>query len=341
MKSFVALTLAAVASAIDSETFEFMQFVSKHGRNYSSLAEFNMRLELFTALDKEIKEWNATPGVTSQMGHNFLSDWTYAEKLRLRGLNLPHTPEEPTHFAPEGYVKALSTFDWCDTTNSKNVNECSPIKNQGACGGCWAFSATETVESAISIFHDVHPVIVLSPQQLISCSSAYGNHGCGGGWYYYAWNYMKNNAQETEADYPYSNQSYYYGVTGACTADTSKGVVKTASDDYVVVGHTNDDIMSAIDRQPVSVAIDASSSTFQNYKSGIITSGCGTSIDHAVVAVGYGTENGEDYFLVRNSWGTGWGDAGFVKIGQSSNNSTPGYCAINTDPYYPNIVYPL
>ena len=85
MKSFIALTLAAVATAIDAETYEFMHFVSKHGRTHSSLAEFNMRFELFTALDKEIKEWNSTPGVTSKMGHNFLSDWTPAEKAALRG----------------------------------------------------------------------------------------------------------------------------------------------------------------------------------------------------------------------------------------------------------------
>ena len=128
MKSFVALTLAAVATAIDTETFEFMQFVSKHGRNYSTLAEFNMRQELFTALDKEIKEWNATPGVTSQMGHNYLSDWTAAEKLALRGLTEEHTPEKATHFAPEGY-QAVSTFDWCDTSNSMNQSQCSPVKN--------------------------------------------------------------------------------------------------------------------------------------------------------------------------------------------------------------------
>jgi C1A family cysteine protease len=153
---------------------------------------------------------------------------------------------------------------------------------------------------------------------------------------------MQTNAQETEADYPYSNESYKYNITPACTANTSLGVVKTvAGNDYVKVGHTNNDMMSAIDRQPVSVSIDASRNAFHYYTSGVITSGCGTQIDHAIVAVGYGTENGQDYFLVRNSWGASWGDNGFAKIGQSPTNGSPGICAINQLPYYPNVDYPL
>ena len=116
---------------------------------------------------------------------------------------------------------------------------------------------------------------------------------------------------------------------------------QSGSNTYVKVGHTNSDMMSAIMRQPTSVAIDAASNTFQYYTSGVITSGCGISIDHAVVAVGYGTENGQDYFLVRNSWGTSWGEQGFAKIGQSPTNGSPGICAINKDPAYPNVVYPL
>ncbi len=101
-----------------------------------------------------------------------------------------------------------------------------------------------------------------------------------------------------------------FGITGACTANLSLGVVKTQSPtDYVRVGKTNEDIISAINIKPVSVAIDASQPIFQNYVSGIITSTtCGTSIDHAVVAVGYGTSGGQAYFIVRNSWGTTWGD---------------------------------
>jgi len=145
---------------------------------------------------------------------------------------------------------------------------------------------------------------------------------------------MMTNAQETEAAYPYSNASYSYGITGACKANTSLGVAKTASPDYVVVGSQNTEMMSAINITPVSVAIDASSTVFQSYVSGVITgTACGTSIDHAVVAVGYGTDaTAGNYFIVRNSWGATWGNAGFVWIGQSTTGGAPGVCAINTDP---------
>jgi C1A family cysteine protease len=217
---------------------------------------------------------------------------------------------------------------------------CTPIKDQGTCGGCYAFSATETVESAIAIYYNQTPV-EYSPQQLIDCSRAYGNAGCDGGWYYWAWNYMMTNPQETEASYPYTFVSWDIGLATTCTANPSLGVVLTASPtNYVAVGQTNADIISAINLQPVSVAIDSESTAFMNYTGGVITSGCGTTITHAVVAVGYGTDTttGQAYFLIRNSWGATWGLNGFVYIGQSPTGTAPGYCAVNTTPYYPNAI---
>jgi hypothetical protein len=105
MRSFAALALAGAASAISLETFEFMQYVSRFGKQYNTVEEFNMRLELFTAVDKEIKEWNSTDGITSTMGHNFMSDYTDAEKKAMRGVSEANQEyHEPTHFAPEGYL---------------------------------------------------------------------------------------------------------------------------------------------------------------------------------------------------------------------------------------------
>ena len=148
------------------DALEFMQYVSKFGKSYDTLDEFNMRMELYLNIDKQIKEWNAKEGITSTMGHNFFSDFTDAERKRLTSSRNKH-PEvnrEPTHFAPEGYVKALSTFNWCDTSNPTGVIQCSPLKDQGACWASYAFAGVECVESAMSIFYNVQPVPILSTQ---------------------------------------------------------------------------------------------------------------------------------------------------------------------------------
>lgn len=340
MKTFAAIALTAAVSALDNATFEYMQYISKFGKNYATVEEFNTRMALFAERDAWINWFNSNPERTSTVGHNFLSDMTEQEQKQLRGLNMEDSAEKidaPLHQVGDTMA---DTVDWCSTTNSKNANKCTPIKNQGACGGCWAFSATETVESGIAIDNNATPV-EYSPQQLISCSSAYGNAGCNGGWYYWAWNYMQTYAQETEASYPYSNASYSFGITGTCLYNASLGVVKTASPtDYYRVGTSVSEIQDAINARPVSIAIDASQNIFQYYTSGVITdaAACGTSLDHAVVAVGYGTDTttGVPYFMVRNSWGASWGDNGFVYL---EATASPGMCGMNQKVYYPMPIY--
>jgi len=198
------------------------------------------------------------------------------------------------------------------------------VKDQGACGSCWAFSTTGSTEAAWAIAGKGK--LSLSEQQLVSCSGAYGNLGCNGGWYFWAWEYMKVNALETEASYPYTSGN---GVTGACKANASLGKVKVTG--YTQVAATSTAIKSAINLKPVSVAIEADTYVFQTYSTGIITSSaCGTNIDHAVVAVGYGS----NYYIVRNSWGTGWGESGYVRIGITEGNGT---CGINQYVFYPTV----
>lgn len=341
MKSFIALSFAAAVSALDNTTFEYMKYVAEQGKNYSTLAEFNMRMELFSIRNQEIIQWNAMPQ-TSSMGHNFLSDWTPEEQAKLRGL----LPEMNDHNEPTFFAQANETYNeflnWCSATNSFGETRCTPVKNQGQCGGCWAFSATETVESAVSIQYNAVP-IERSPQQLISCSSAYGNGGCDGGWYYYAWNYLQNYNLETEAAYPYSNGSMRYGITGTCTYVANDGptTVTGTGNDYVSVGYTNEDIIVALNLKPCSIAVDASSSVFQSYTGGVLTdaAACGTTLDHAIVAVGYGTDsNGIAYFIVRNSWGASWGVGGFIYLEQSTTGTKPGTCGMNKKVMYPNVV---
>ena len=151
--------------------------------------------------------------------------------------------------------------------------------------------------------------------------------GCSGGWYFWAWDYMKTHSLATEANYPYVSGN---GVTYGCnTTSASKGVVKVTG--YTQVAASSTAIKSALNLKPVSVAIEADTYVFQTYSSGVLTSSaCGTNIDHAVVAVGYGS----NYYIVRNSWGTGWGESGYIRIGITEGLGT---CGINQYVFYPTV----
>ena len=142
---------------------------------------------------------------------------------------------------------------------------------------------------------------------------------------------MKVNKTEKGSSYPYT--SGVTGIDGTCTANTSIGTASVSS--YAAVGTTNADIMAAINVAPVSVAVCAALPAYQLYKSGVVSQNCGTLLDHANVAVGYGYDvaSGLNYFLVRNSWGSSWGDKGYIKIAQSPTGDVPGICGINKAVY--------
>lgn len=171
----------------------------------------------------------------------------------------------------------------------------------------------------------------MSEQELVDCSSSTGNQGCNGGWYFWSYEWLADNFTMLESDYPYTS-----GTTGKetkCAYDAAKGVTKVA--DYGKTYGTAKNL-ARLQQQPVNVAVAAGNNVFMNYKSGIIstTSGCPTQIDHAIVAVGWGEENGTQYYIVRNSWGTGWGEDGYVRI-QTSGGL--GVCGINQYVYYPTL----
>ncbi len=261
---------------------------------------------------------------TSTHGHNYLSDWTAEEKTRLLGLkNVARNEEDRStevFTAPEGLTLPTSV-DWVTVTPAV-VN---PVKDQGQCGSCWAFSAVAAMESDYAI--RTGTLYSLSEQNFVSCSFLQGNLGCNGGMYGRAWNYAKKNPIQSEATYPYTS-----GTTtksGSCVYDRTKGIVGVAS--FTTVGTDNNSIMAAIAQQPCSVALEADTAYFQTYTSGVLTNAtaCGTTMDHAVEAVGYGVDpTAGAYYLVRNSWSASWGDQGYLKIGQAP---APGIRGINQD----------
>jgi cathepsin L len=235
-----------------------------------------------------------------------------------RMINEGSSSDETDATLPEG-----ATVDW------NAAGYVTPVKNQGQCGSCWAFSATGSMECQHAIQHSQKPPTSLSEQQLVDCSGAYGNQGCNGGWYYDAWKYAESaGGLCTESEYPYTARD------GTCKA-SSCGTKYYKPTGYSAVSSDNESaLQNAVNKGCVSVAIEADQMSFQYYSGGVLTGSCGTRIDHAVLAVGYGTLNGDGYWLVKNSWGTGWGVNGYVYICKGcGDNGTKGECGINMYPY--------
>lgn len=202
----------------------------------------------------------------------------------------------------------------------------SPVKNQGSCGSCWTFSTTGALEAAYT--QAFGQDISLSEQQLVDCAGAFNNFGCNGGLPSQAFEYIKfNGGLETETAYPYTAKN------GVCKYSSENAVVKVLDSVNITLG-AEDELKHAVAFvRPVSVAFEVISG-FKLYSGGVFTSDhCGTSpmdVNHAVLAVGYGVENGIPYWLVKNSWGATWGDHGYFKIEMGKN-----MCGIATCASYP------
>ena len=209
------------------------------------------------------------------------------------------------------------------------------VKNQGQCGSCWSFSTTGAMEGAYYLKYGT--LDSFSEQELVDCdtrSNGGKDMGCNGGLMDNAFSWIKKNGGIcTEKDYPYvSGETKKAGTCHSC--DAVKG---TEVEKYVdVPSKSDDDMMEAVAQQPVSVAIQADQKDFQLYKSGVFTGSCGTKLDHGVLVVGYGEMDGEQYYKLKNSWGTSWGKDGYIYIGRGPQyNRGQGQCGVLLSASYP------
>jgi C1A family cysteine protease len=214
----------------------------------------------------------------------------------------------------------------------------TPVKDQGQCGSCWSFSTTGALEGAY--FINNNKLASFSEQQLVDCDNfKHGgkDYGCNGGLMDNAFTWIqKNGGLCTESEYPYVSGTTQKSGDCQTTCSSLPGSdIKSYTD---VPPSSDDSMMSALAQQPVSIAIEADQRDFQLYKSGIFTGSCGTNLDHGVLAVGYGTQEAGDYYLVKNSWGTSWGDQGFIKLGRGTQyNNGQGQCGILLEGSFPTI----
>jgi len=202
----------------------------------------------------------------------------------------------------------------------------TPVKNQGACGSCYSFAATGALEGAW-MKHTGH-LVSLSESQIVDCSGKYGNQGCNGGWYEWAWDYLIDaGGSACESNYP------YYPVKRWCRWIHAMGCATVSSYHDITPGSEEDLTKALAQVGPVAVAIDASQSSFRHYRGGVYYDPqcSSTQLSHAVLAVGYGTEGGQDYYLVKNSWSAKYGVGGYIKMSRNRGNN----CGIATKPSYP------
>ncbi len=306
----------------------FVDFQEVHQKKYDTLKEMEDRFAIFRENLRYIVYHNSQPNITFTMGVNQFTDLTAAEFKELYvggyGKGNPLGSYGCKAFSSNA-AGAPASIDWRD----KGV--VNPVRDQGQCGSCWAFSTTANAESVWAI--STGKLLDLSEQELVDCATGKGyyNMGCNGGQMDSAFKFIINEGQCADSSYPYTSGTTM--KSGTCQKCDS--VVKFSSC-YDVTPNDQIALKAAVAKNPVVVAIEADQRYFQSYSSGILTDAtkCTTNLDHAVEVVSYGSENGIDYWTIRNSWGPTWGENGYVRIARSSSTNDPGVCGVAMEPSF-------
>ncbi|XP_050298280.1 procathepsin L-like [Anthonomus grandis grandis] len=320
MKSFVfacVLVVAVSASLLEEHGAKFQSFKLAHGKTYMNQAEETKRFAIFRNNLRSIEQHNA-------LYEQGLKSWKqrvtkFADMTQEEFLDMLATHAKPSINGTK-YVESRVALP--DSVDWRTEGQVTGVKDQGSCGSCWAFSITGSTEAAY--YRKSGNLVSLSEQQLVDCATM--NAGCDGGYLEQTFPYIQQNGLESESDYPYT------GRDGTCQYKSSKVVTKVSSYKVLASGNENQLLNAVGTVGPVSIAMDASYLSF--YDSGIYDDEyCSSSyLNHGVLVVGYGSENGVDYWIVKNSWGTSWGESGFFKLLRGKD-----MCGVSQDTVYPII----
>ncbi|BES99537.1 cathepsin [Nesidiocoris tenuis] len=320
------IATSAAVSFFDLVNEEWTLYKIDHNKNYSSEIEERFRMKIFMENKRKIARHNVQyeKGLTKfKMAVNHLTDMLPHEFAKYNGFKRTNGSRlvVGSTYIEAAHVTLPQEVDW------RKKGAVTPVKNQGQCGSCWAFSTTGSLEG--QHFRKTGKLVSLSEQNLIDCSTPYGNNGCNGGLMDNAFKYIKeNHGVDLEKSYPYEGEDDQCRYKKSAVGATDSGFVDIPEGD-------EEKLKSAVATVgPVSVAIDASHPSFQSYSEGVYDEPeCSSeNLDHGVLVVGYGTtDEGYDYWLVKNSWGERWGEDGFIKMTRNKDNQ----CGIASSASYP------
>jgi len=324
MRSLLLLTLFGLVALSQAVPFhqgeEWRLFKAVHNKQYASEAEEALRAHIYLDNRNKVQQHNAkylAGEVSFSLGLNQFADMLTSEvTAQMNGYRMAKS---------NNVVREFLNISLPDEVDWREKGYVTPVKNQAQCGSCWAFSTTGSLEG--QHFAKTGTLLSLSEQQLVDCST--DNNGCNGGLMDRAFTYIQEKGIEAEETYPYTARE------GTCEYDASKVVATLKS--FVDVARENEDALqeAVATVGPISVAIDASNYSFQLYDGGIYyESDCSsTKLDHGVLVVGYGSDSGEDYWIVKNSWGGNWGESGYIKMARNRSNN----CGVATMASYPTV----
>jgi len=334
--NFIFSLLGAFVSKVTGYQSEYGGYLSRfndwaktYSIDVSDQFKFEHTFNNWIVNDRIITDTNSK-NLSYKLAHNSFSGYSQDEfRNRMSLWAIKYTTPEQYQIDTE--LELPTSVDW----RTKGV--VNPVKDQGQCGSCWAFSAVQAVESAVAL--KTGKLYNLSEQQVVDCDDT--DFGCSGGWMDNAFGWMnQNNGLCSEADYPYVSGTS--GMSDKCLT-TCSNVPNTKVLNHMDIPVNSDTaLMQVLSQQPVSVAIEADQSGFQFYSSGVFTGECGTVLDHGVGLVGYGIEGNLSYYILRNSWGTDWGDNGYMYLGRGNDpvtnqpyNGGKGQCGVLSKASYP------